>query len=312
MTNLREMNDRMQAWMNEKPQQNWGDRLSFSRGDVLLGYFCSSGSDGDALIKIYKSHMVESRSKNGVPLNLPRYCPKSSGQTEFECPLCAQGHTDIKERMSMWFYVVNLLHTTQPQDKQLPQVQFEGNAYFNEEVQGFRRWDASAWRESPWSDIVKLNEMYATHGGLHGFMAQMVTVGDNLQRRYKLYAYPNSQPFTQELYERAKRECKPIPETLKEEINSPVQAAPAQSSVGAPQPSFGNWQPSGGSGIFTPLALPVQTAAFTPGLGAPTTTPAPVAATETPQTPAPAASAPPAAAPAPPAEETNRPMRSMF
>lgn len=243
------MNERMNQWMNEKPSMDFGSELRLKAGNQVIFQFVANGDDGDRFIKAYRSHMVPTiNTKTGQKMNVPRYCPVQSNDEQIHtCAHCdAAEPTGIKERMSIWMYVYNILHTQMPQDKSFPQVNHEGRFYFNEEVNGFRVWHTSAWRESPWSDICKLFELYH---GLHNFTAQLAAVGEMMARRYKVYPIPQSAPLSAEIYERAKTECQPLFELVRTQIGSAVAANPTP-SLGVPHPSPASMP------AVTPFAIP--------------------------------------------------------
>lgn len=231
VSSLREMNERRNQYLSEKSSsyEDFGKNLRFLKDDLIVFQFVANGDEGDKFIKVYRSHIIPIQGRD-YPDH--RYCPQQSGEPDIECPLCAQGHTDIKERMSMWFYVYNILHQTMPKDKQYPVAPYEGRNWFNEEVNDFKIWHASAWRDSPWADIIKNAEIYK---GLHNFTANLVVVGEKLTRRFKFYALPNSAIVTPELYARAQEECEPIPGMLRAQVSSAVQLnpQPAQPPAGA-------------------------------------------------------------------------------
>lgn len=226
MTNsLQQMSQRREAWLNEKPQGFGNNLRGLKAGDEIFFHFVASGDDGDRFIKIYRAHTWNITDANGRRSSPVRYClHQNDGEP---CQYCEQGQTSVKERMGIWMYVHKILRLQMPPgtppDKFPPQIVHEGRYYFNEEVNDFRFWENSAWRESPWGDIVKLAELYK---GLHNFGAQMTVVGDAISRRYKLYAIPNSPAFPPEIYERAKQELKSVVEVLKEQLASPVMVNP--------------------------------------------------------------------------------------
>jgi hypothetical protein len=296
MSSLQAMNERMNQWMAEKPTFDGGNELRLNRDDLAIFQFVSSGNDGDQFIKVYRSHIVQAISKKGKPYNTHRYCPVQSGD-DVPCPLCDQGVKDIKERMSIWMYVMDIMHTQLPQEKQFPMVLYEGKNYYREEVNGWRIWNTSAWRDSCWPDIIKLGNIYS---GLQNFTAQLICTGDGLNRRYKVFALPNSAALTTEMYARAKEECESIPLILNKQINSPVENNPQQAN---PQDQGTPWAPQG-----TPYMPPQQAAPYSPGQPA-VSTPAqpPQNAPSVPGQPTPV-DPPPSA----PEADVRRPLKSLF
>lgn len=298
MTSLREQNERMKAWMNEKPSfTDNSNELRWQNGDHprVIFYFASNGNDGDQLIKVYRSHITPGIGKNGGRFSEAHYCPVQSGEAGVECPKCAAGHANVKERMSIWMYVIDMLHSIMPKDKNYPHVLVDGVPFFREEVNTWKIWHTSAWKDSPWGTINKLFEL---HGGLHKFVAQMETIGDSVDRRYPVYAIPESPAMPPDLYAQAKEVCTPIPQILKGQIGSPVAVNPV---AAAP--------------ITAQVSPPIQLGAqpyIVPGQAIPAysvSVPAPPA----PPTPAPPAPPEPEAEmPIIQEEDNRRPMKSLF
>lgn len=318
MNSLREMQDKMNAWMAEKPSGNFDNsRLRLNSGDIALFQFVANGDEGDAYIKAYRAHMFPGISQNGQRFSIQRFCPAKSGDNT-ECPYCQQGHVEIKERMSMWLWVTDLfrknLPAKMPEGKVFPQVTFEGQIYFHEQVNDYKLWNTSAWKESPWGDIVKNAELYK---GLHNFTAQLACSGTGMQTRYKFYVMPQSPFLSAEQYADAKEKCEPIPQMLMKEMATPVQTNP---QAAQPNPQLQGFQLQANQ--VAPFVPPGQSVpAFQiPSNVAPPLPPPPVATPviEVPERPI------PEEAPAEPdgtqtietvpqpEEEIRRPLKSMF
>jgi len=252
VSSLREMQAQMTQWQDEKPQGNWGDELRLQDNDLVIFQFASDGSDGRKFLNLYRSHAIDRIAKNGRPYAEFRYCPVQSGEAGLECPLCIQGVAATKQRLSLWLYVQNILHTTLPQGKTFPQTQYEEQVYFNEEVNDFKLWHTSGWKESPFSDIRQNGTNYK---GLHNFTAHLLVVGTGLDKRYKIYAIPNSPFLPPELYAKANAECESIMDILHKQISSAVQPQPTQAPLMTGQPS----SPVSVQNItpFTPVGTPV-------------------------------------------------------
>lgn len=351
MTNsLQQMSQRREAWLNEKPGFSGGNELRLRTGDEVYAHFVSSAGsnndDGDRFIKLYRAHSFDVIGSNGKRSNPVRYCMIQNGDAP-ECAYCQMGHDNIKERMSMWFYVYFISHRTMPAntppEKMLPMFQdSDGIMKYKEDVNDFRVWHSSAWRESPWADIVKLADMYK---GLNNFVAQIGASGEGMQRRYKLWAMPEPRPFGPEGYAKA-QELTPIPQLLKEQLAStvawnPQAAQPQAMQQQVQQPQANNiipFNPVSAFGATTPAA-PAATPAFAfqapaaPQATAPPPVPAPVAppappapveepATEAPTPPwvepeaeapaAPVAEQPAPTPPAPVAPAGNAPLKKLF
>lgn len=289
MTNsLQQMSQRREAWLNEKPGFSGGNELRLRAGDEAYVHFVSSAGsnndDGDRFIKLYRAHSFDVIGSNGKRSNPVRYCLMQNGDAP-ECPYCQMGHDNIKERMSMWFFVYMISHRTMPAntppEKMLPMfVDSDGITKYKEEVNDFRIWHSSAWRESPWTDIVKLADMYK---GLNNFVAQIAATGEGLQKRFKLWAMPQSNPFPPEGYAKAMETVTPVPQVLKDALASPVQWNPqaAQPQVVQQQAPMGNVIPFnpvsafGGQTQAAPAAADPPTFVFQAPAAAPVA-PAPV------------------------------------
>lgn len=317
VNSLQQMAQRRDAWLNEKPQWDGGNELRLSNGDIVWLQFVANGDETpvDKYIKVYRAHAFDVLTNGGKRNQIFRYCPVASGEGN-ECAYCAQGHNTIKERMSMWFWVPAIyragIRQNTPPDKIPPLILHEGRQMYNETVQAFKIWHTSAWRESPWMDIVKLNEMYK---GLHGFAAQLTSSGEGMQKRYKLYPIPNTPSLSAEIYQRAQTECQPIPDILRDQLASPVAINPAMQQQ--PQQQQQTQVPN----VITPSQAPFSTGATSsppPGGGFnPFANAAPVAAPASEVASPPWESSPepqngPAAPESTPEPQQNLPLQSMF
>lgn len=310
---LAEMDARMNQWMNEKPQGNFNNttELRLNQNDIVIFQFAASGSDGDRLIKPYRSHIFGLVSKNNKRYNEARYCPiqNGDGQACMWCEALAngslpQGTGEIKERMSMWLLVHQILHASLPpvvQGQPAPQwpiVNYQGQNYYMEEVNAWKIWHTSAWRESPWSDINRTAAMYG--GSLHAFTAQILCSGAGMNKRFKFNVLPNSAALPREYYEQAWTSLTPIPDLLHEETNRNLSQnpQPTAATFSAAQPIANNFIPGG---VGSPASVPAFQPVAAPAVFTPPAAPAPAFA-------APAATvAPPLAVAPPPAPATFQP-----
>lgn len=332
VSDLRAMQERMQQWMNEKPSfDGSGIELRFSTGDIVIGQFVAKGDEGDRYIKIYRSHIFPKQSQAGKRFNETRYCPRSSGDTA-DCPICMAGIVaDVKERMSMYFYVFQILHSRPAEGKNWEATFYQGRTLFVEQVNGFKRWDTSAWRDSPWKAI---GTLYDAYHGLNNFVFQLECTGQGTATRYSIMALPNTQGLAPEIYEQAGHELQPLGDYLRNQANQPVQAAPMVATAPAPtigqpvftgQPSFVPFTPPGAAAPppFVPgvpnntaaPATPISPPPFVPGVQTPATPPPytpGVPGNSVPPTEYIPTSPPPEEPTAPPAEDNRRPMGRLF
>lgn len=227
----------MGQWMNEKPSGAFDTTaLRLNAGDLAFGQFVANGDEGPNWFLGYRAHVFPQVGSKGGRFNAVRFCPVRSG-ADGECAYCQMGHTDVKERMNMWFYIFYILRAQQPTLREgqqpLPQVVYEQRYMFMQEVNGFMRWENSAWKDSPWTDIMSLNTAYH---GLHNFTFQLSAHGEGINRRYKIMALPNTQGITPEKYQEAIGTLETIPDILRKDLNVPVAWSPQQQQAPTMQP----------------------------------------------------------------------------
>ena len=173
MGSIQEMQDRQAKWDREKPEGTGGNELYARNGDIVYGYVLWAGEAQDPFLELYWAHEMPSPQPGGFP----KYfcCPV---QNEFEpnarCQHCIDG-AKLKRRMTMWWYVDQILHSFLKQGEQYPLVQYQGKPYYQQIVNDFRLWNASAWRESPWHDIEIL---VGQIGSLRNMAVQMTAGGE--------------------------------------------------------------------------------------------------------------------------------------
>lgn len=300
------MNARREQWMQEKPQFTPGAEISPATGDVYLFHFAANGDEGERFIKVYRAHVIPAMSKNGKRYTAHKYCPVKNGDDGARCQYCDAGLTDIKERMSMWLFIEHIFHANLPQNMQLERKEYLGRTYFHEPVGQFKQWNTSAWRESPWSDINRLSQIYK---GLHNFTAQMDVTGAGLEKRYKVIALPETPAFDAALYQKAMAELEPIPDILRKDLVATVNIVPAEQLPPGAVPVTGNVQPVAAFSL-TPSGAPAVSS-FQLGASPAPVAPAPVV--ETVPTPVVEPKAAPVEVPASqPEEDERRPLQKLF
>lgn len=241
--------------------------LRLNTDDMAFFWFIASGGDeGDDYLAVYQAHEIPAISNNGKPFSKNVVCSVLNDYGE-ECRLCQEGGAKLKDRMSMWIWITDILHKTMRQGQQMDVIQYQGQSYFREPINGPRLWHTSAWRESPWDTIVTLN---ANYGGLQKFVGQLTATGEGMQRRYKLFALPNTEGIPAENLEQARQLCKPIRQILMEGVtNQPTVQAPAQVAPVASHPTAhpaGAWSPGGAAAAapWSPPSSGGEAAKYTP------------------------------------------------
>jgi len=238
MGSIQEMQDRQAKWDREKPEGSGGNELYPRNGDIIYGYVLWAGEADDPFLELYWAHEVPSPQPGGFAKNV--CCPV---QNEFEpnarCQHCIDG-AKLKRRMTMWWYVDQILHSFLKQGEQYPLVQYQGKPYYQQIVNDFRLWNASAWRESPWHDIEIL---VGQIGSLRNMAVQMTAGGEGKDRRYKIHVVPNTPALGEEIVKAAFEKCRPVMDILSQQweqvpteqrVLPPESPLTAPASVGAP------------------------------------------------------------------------------
>jgi len=232
MGSIQEMQDRQAKWDREKPEGTGGNELYARNGDIVYGYVLWAGEAQDPFLELYWAHEMPSPQPGGFP----KYfcCPV---QNEFEpnarCQYCIDG-LKLKRRMTMWWYVDQILHSFLKQGEQYPLVQFQGRPYYQQIVQDFRLWNASAWRESPWHDIEIL---VGQIGSLRNMAVQMTVAGEGKDKRHKIHVVPNTPALDDILVKAAFEKCRPVMDILSqqwEQVPTEQRVLPPESPVTAP------------------------------------------------------------------------------
>lgn len=249
---LKEMNERLQKKREESPARSWGNELRLRDGDLAFVQFVGTGDDGDEWITAYRAHAVDRISQSGQRFTNYVYCPQDSGNMDLECPLCLHGYDTYKDRMVMWFWVRQILHTQRKQDENYPQVDYQGQTYYQEEIDDFRLWENSAWAQSPWDTIMFLYNNYKNK--LHGFGAVLMrTGGGGLDTKYSLHSIPETEGISQERYEEAKGRLERIPAWLAKQVGSGTQARPVVPEPSKEAASDAPWKPEPAAAGIKPL-----------------------------------------------------------
>lgn len=200
-----------------------GNWLRLREGDVFLLYFVGSGDNGDPFFETYMAHEVPpSTPEKRVEY---RYCPVLSEHPipqGYQCQWCGS-KVKSKRRMGMWFYVQTILHSSLLQGENFPQFDYKGVRYYREDINDFKRWDTSAWDESPLEDIFMVHMQF---GSLRTQRCMLVVTGANLKRRYKIAGEPNTPALPDAYIQKAQEECEPIMSVLQGKLQNDTDSLP--------------------------------------------------------------------------------------
>jgi len=235
MGSIQEMQDRQAKWDREKPEGSGGNELYPRNGDIIYGYVLWAGEADDPFLELYWAHEVPSAQPGGYAKNV--CCPV---QNEFEpnarCQHCIDG-AKLKRRMTMWWYVDQILHSFLKQGEQYPLVQYQGKPYYQQIVNDFRLWNASAWRESPWHDIEIL---VGQIGSLRNMAVQMTVAGESKDKRHKIHVVPNTPALGEDIVKAAFEKCRPVMDILSqqwEQVPTEQRVLPPEPTLAPPTPA---------------------------------------------------------------------------
>lgn len=245
---ITQITENKKVWEANRPQGG-GNRLFFRAGDIAFAHFIGSGNDDDPYMEVFIAHELPADQPGGYPKL--KYCPNlSNHDSAYECEYCDAG-LKTKERMNIWFYVYQVLHSVQPETKtgekiDLPRVDFAGKTYWKRDVNRPLLWEASAWRESPLGDIIF---QYGQLGDLRARVMTIRATGNGLERRYKIDPLFDSGPFDPNVLNNLPDDQKPTNvradllddlkpvETVENPNNAPAQPFVFGSQPAAPMPA---------------------------------------------------------------------------
>ena len=258
MSSLDEARKKIEERRSQQKAAGGGQDLWIRENDLVIAHFLCSGGESDPYFDTYVSHEYPAKGQGQWPSL--KYCPVESGHDEnYDCPGCKDG-IKTKDRMIMWFWVYDILHSTLKQGESFPQVAWNNKSYFRREVNGPKVWDTSAWRESPLDDILMLG---AQLGSLHKTRVNLMSTGSGMQKRFKLYMEPGSPPIDPAILEQAIPMIKPVVEILREQlagvatVANPVTLDYGPAKAAAPS-NILPYTPAGGGAAapaYTPSAV---------------------------------------------------------
>ena len=269
------------------------DTLFFRAEDKAYGFMLWDGEQPQGhTFQYYLGHQYPAAA--GQQWGPVKPCLQSLLGPNADCPGCKAGYK-TKDRMAMWFYTYIVMHQKlkDGEQTQLQFANFQGSPGYMREVNESRIWETSAWRDSPFDDIMNMAEQLKANGrNLHSGMIQIYASKDGKDRRYKFYMLPGSEPLPAGSMQQLIAAAPSIKDWLVAQV-TPLATAEQAAGAATYQMVDGKLvqvtaAPATTSGTPPPAPLPAIAAA--PAAPAPTP-PAPVApppiaiATPTPPTP---------------------------
>jgi len=205
-------------------------QLFFRPEDRAFVHFIWDGRDESSdNFRFYLAHQYEPAGDRKFGFTRP--CLKDVFGAS-DCPGCA-AELRLKPRMAIRFYVHGILHTTlrEGEAAQLPLKTVHNATGYWREINDIRIWDTSAWRDSPFDDILNIAEQT----DLTSLTFQLYASGVEKARRYKVIPIFNSAPLDLEWL--AGKEAPTVIEFLRS-LAEPdgADVAPAPAPVPTPAP----------------------------------------------------------------------------
>lgn len=203
-----------------------------------------------------------------------------------KCPGCDAG-LKTKPRFVMWVYAYICLHQQLKEGElgKYPVQQYGGASGYMETINQPRIWDTSAWKDSPFDDIIAQAAQLVSQGKtLHSLMFMTLASGAGKDRRYKAIPVIGSEGLTREQVDEMTRGLEPVDDWLVKRVTPLSAATAAGATTFVPAPGGGYVAaPAVPTAAPPPLALPSVSApapaAAVPPLALPSMTapaPAPV------------------------------------
>ncbi len=242
-------------------KQGGGEELWMRKDDLVIAHALFTGQDDDPYFDTYVAHEQPATGQGQYPKLI--YCPVESQHDEnYDCQYCKEG-LKTKDRMIMWFWVYDVLHSILKQDENFPKIMWNNKTYYRREINGPKLWDQSAWRESPLDDIMMLG---AQLGNIQATRVNLLCTGEGLTRRYKFYMEPGSEGLDEATRDQGTAMIRPVVYVLAERLTGvATQANPntAEAEEGDAEevPAYQPSKPAAAIPAYQPATKPAAPAA---------------------------------------------------